>query len=123
MPAPWLEGLGGQLSQKLTEAAARDFLDPQDVLVQWTPRRLVARLTVVARQLDREEPVWGPSLKVVKDPSGAWTGGAHGFAKKKGGSLDALRQGPKDPSKPSELSLLFVKKVAGRAAADVLPGV
>jgi glycyl-tRNA synthetase beta chain len=123
MPAPWLEGLGGQLSQKLTEAAARDFLDPQDVLVQWTPRRLVARLTVVARQLDREEPVWGPSLKVAKDPSGAWTGAAHGFAKKNGVAVDDLRQGPKDPSKPSELSLLFVKKVAGRAAADVLPGV
>ena len=53
MPASWLEGLGGQLSQKLTEAAAREFLDPKDVLVQWTPRRLVARASVVARQADR----------------------------------------------------------------------
>jgi glycyl-tRNA synthetase beta chain len=123
MPASWLEDLGGQFAQKLVDATSKQFLAPQDVLVQWTPRRLVARLTVVARQLDREEPVWGPSLKVAKDASGTWTGAAQGFAKKNGVAVTDLQQGAKDPSKPSEISLLFVKKVAGRATADVLPGV
>jgi glycyl-tRNA synthetase beta chain len=123
MPAPWLEGLAGQLSQKLHEAAAREFLDPKDVLVQWTPRRLVTRLDVLARQPDRDEPVWGPSLKVAKDASGAWTGAAQGFAKKNAVAVTDLQQAAKDRSKPNELSLLFVKKIAGRPTAEVLPGV
>src|SRR5262249_55591147 len=123
MPAVWLEGLARQLSQNLVEAAAREFLEPKDVVVQWTPRRLVARATVLARQADREEPVWGPSLKVAKDASGAWAGAAQGFAKKNGAAVTDLQQGAKDPAKPGELSLLFVKKIAGRATGEVLPTV
>jgi glycyl-tRNA synthetase beta chain len=123
MPAPWLEGLGRQLAQRLAEAASREFLDPKDVLVQWTPRRLVARLDVLARQPDREEPVWGPSLKAAKDASGAWTGAAQGFAKKNGVAVSELRQGAKDPSKPNETFLLHVRKIAGRAGGEVLPAV
>src|SRR5262249_54977540 len=123
MPASWLEGLATQLSQKLTEAATREFLDPKNVLVQWTPRRLVARLDVLARQPHRDEPVWGPSLKVAKDATGAWTGAAQGLAKKNGVAVADLQQAPKDSSKPNELSLLFVKKIAGRPTAEVLPAI
>ena len=43
-----------------------------------------------ARQADREEPVWGPALKVAKDAAGAWTAAAQGFAKKNGVAVDAL---------------------------------
>jgi glycyl-tRNA synthetase beta chain len=123
MPAPWLEGLGRQLAEKLTDATSREFLEPKNVQTWWTPRRLVARADVLARQADRDEPVWGPSLKVAKDASGAWTGAAQGFAKKNGVAVTELQQGAKDPSKPNETFLLHVRKIAGRAAGEVLPAV
>ncbi len=123
MPAPWLEGLGGQLLSKFGEIAGREFLEPKNAQVYWTPRRLVLRSEVVARQADRDEPVWGPSLKAAKDATGKWTGAAQGFAKKNGVSVDALQEGAKDPSKPEERYLLYVRKTAGRAADEVLPGV
>ncbi len=123
MPARWLEDLASQLLTRFGETAGREFLEPKGAEVYWTPRRLVLRSDVLARQADRDEPVWGPSLKVAKDASGAWTGAAQGFAKKNGVPVTELQQGAKDPSKPSEISLLFVKKVAGRATNEVLPGV
>jgi glycyl-tRNA synthetase beta chain len=81
------------------------------------------RADLPARQADREEIVWGPALKVAKDPSGAWTGAAQGFAKKNQTTPDALATGAKDPAKPSDLYLRHVVRTAGRPAAEVLPGV
>jgi glycyl-tRNA synthetase beta chain len=123
MPAPWLPGLGEQLQKRFEEAAGREHLAPGGVRVLWTPRRLVLRAEVVARQADREERVFGPALKVAKDAGGAWTNAALGFARKCGVPPEALEQAPKDPSAPGELHLLFRKQTAGRPAADVLPGV
>jgi glycyl-tRNA synthetase beta chain len=123
MPAPWLEGLGAQLQSKFAEAAVRELLEPREAKTYWTPRRLVLSATVAERQADREEPVWGPSLKAAKDAAGQWTQAAQGFAKKNGVSPDALQQGVKDPAKPDERNLLFVRKTAGRAASEVLPAV
>jgi len=80
MPAPWLPGLAEQLRARLLEAASREFLEARDAAVAYTPRRLVLRADVPLRQPDREEPVWGPSLKVARDAAGKWTGAAHGFA-------------------------------------------
>jgi glycyl-tRNA synthetase beta chain len=122
MPAPWLPGLAEQLRTRFVDAAAREFLEAKDAAVAWTPRRLVLRADLPARQADREEPVWGPALKVAKDASGAWTAAAQGFAKKNGVAVEALLQKPKDESKPAELNLLFVKKVAGRATGELMPG-
>jgi glycyl-tRNA synthetase beta chain len=90
--------------------------------VAYTPRRLVLRAEVPSRQPDREEPVWGPSLKVAKDPAGKWTGAALGFAKKNAVAVGDLTEAAKDPAKPGERYLLHVKKVVGRATAEVLPG-
>lgn len=122
MPAPWLGGLAEQLRARFEEAASRELLDPKAVRVLHTPRRLVLAAEVPARQPDREEPVWGPSLKVAKDAAGQWTGAAHGFAKKSGVAVEALSQAAKDGAKPGELFLLHVRKVAGRPAGEVLPG-
>ncbi|HXK09420.1 MAG TPA: glycine--tRNA ligase subunit beta [Vicinamibacteria bacterium] len=122
MPAPWLPGLAEQLRVRFVEAAAREHLEPSDVTVLYTPRRLVVRAGVKARQPDREEPVWGPAVKVARDAGGKWTGAAQGFAKKNGVAVDHLREAPKDEAKPGELYLLHVRKVAGRDAAEVLPG-
>jgi glycyl-tRNA synthetase beta chain len=122
MPAPWLPGLAEQLQARFAEAAGREFLEPRGARVLYTPRRLVLTAELPLSQPDREEPVWGPSLKVAKDAAGAWTQAAQGFAKKSGVAVDDLQQRAKDPAKPAELNLLFVKKVAGRKAAIVLPG-
>jgi glycyl-tRNA synthetase beta chain len=122
MPAPWLPGLAEQLRARFLEAAGREFVPAKDVAALYTPRRLVLRADVPARQPDREEPVWGPSVKVAKDAAGKWTGAAQGFAKKNAVGVEALGEGAKDPAKPGELYLLFVRKVAGRPTAEVLPG-
>jgi glycyl-tRNA synthetase beta chain len=123
MPAPWLPGLGAQLRQRFSEAAAREHLEPQGALSFWTPRRLVLQTDLPARQPDREEQVFGPSLKVARDAGGKWTGAALGFAKKSGVDVEALGAGVKDASKPGEKYLLFVRQVKGRATAEVLPAV
>ena len=92
MPAPWLPGLAEQLRTRFVDAAAREFLEAKDASVAWTPRRLVLRADLPARQADREEPVWGPALKVAKDAAGAWTPAAQGFAKKNGVAVEELLQ-------------------------------
>jgi glycyl-tRNA synthetase beta chain len=122
MPAPWLAGLAEQLRARFAEAAAREFLEAKVASVAWTPRRLVLQVDLPARQADREEPVWGPALKVAKDAAGAWTPAAQGFAKKNGVLVAELLQWPKDAAKPAELNLLFVRKVAGRPTGELVPG-
>lgn len=123
MPAPWLPGLGEQLRARFVEAAAREHLEPSEPLAFWTPRRLVLQTDLPARQPDRQEQVFGPSLKVAKDAAGKWTGAAQGFAKKCGIAVEALGDGVKDPAKPAERHLLFVRQVKGRETAEVLPAV
>jgi glycyl-tRNA synthetase beta chain len=122
MPAPWLPGLAEQLRARFLEAAGREFLDVKDAAVLHTPRRLVLRAELPSRQPDREEPVWGPALKLAKDAAGKWTGAAHGFAKKHQVTVEELREGAKDPGRPAERYLLHVRKVAGRETAHVLSG-
>jgi len=122
MPAPWLSGLGEQLQARFVEAASREFLEAKDAAVAWTPRRLVLRADLPSRQSDREQPVWGPALKVAKDAAGAWTPAAQGFAKKSGVAVTELQQRAKDEARPGELNLLFVKKVTGRPTSELVPG-
>jgi glycyl-tRNA synthetase beta chain len=122
MPAPWLPGLMEQLRQRFDEIAGAEHLAPAETAVMSTPRRLVLRSTVAARQADREERLWGPSVKVARDAAGKWTGAAQGFAKKSGVAPDDLQQGRKDPASADEY-LFHVKKTAGRAAGEVAPAV
>ena len=86
----------------------------RDAAVRYTPRRLVLRADVPARQPDREEPVWGPALKVAKDAAGKWTGAAQGFAKKNAVAVEDLGEGAKDPAKPGE-RLPAAREEGGRA--------
>ncbi|HXY38126.1 MAG TPA: glycine--tRNA ligase subunit beta, partial [Vicinamibacteria bacterium] len=122
MPAPWLSGLAEQLRSRFLEAASREHVEARSAVVFHTPRRLVLGAFVPGRQPDREEPVWGPALKVAKDASGAWTGAALGFARKNGVPVDELRVAAKDAAKPGEMHLLFLRRTAGRPTPEVLPG-
>jgi len=120
MPASWLPGLTEQMRQRFSELAQASLLVPERVQSFSTPRRLVVTGQIVARQADREETVWGPSLKVARDATGAWTGAANGFAKKSGVSVGQLQQGAKDAAAPNDLYLFSVRKTAGRPSRDVL---
>ena len=122
MPAAWLPGLMEQLRQRFDEMASAEHLSPAGTAALSTPRRLVLRTAVDARQADREEKMWGPSIKVARDAAGAWTGAAQGFAKKSGVRADDLQEGAKDPA-AGEAYVFHMKKTSGRAAADVLPGI
>ena len=119
MPAPWLAGLGEQARALFGKLAGEQHLEPSAVQSFFTPRRLVVAAQVAARQADREERVWGPSLKVAKGADGAWTNAANGFAKKVGSTPDALEVLPKDPGVPDDVYLSFVKKTPGRASSEV----
>src|SRR5205814_924677 len=104
------------------DLARASQLVPERVESCSTPRRLVVTAQVAARQADREDKVWGPSLKVARDPSGAWTAAASGFARKSGLAVEELQQAAKDPAAPGDLYLLFIRKTAGRGAREVLSG-
>jgi glycyl-tRNA synthetase beta chain len=121
MPASWLPGIAAQSKTLAERLLAEQHLSPSSLAVTFTPRRLAIAATLAARQADREERVWGPSLKVARDASGAWTGAAQGFAKKVGAALDTLESAAKDPKKPDDLALYVVKRTAGQDAAAVLP--
>jgi glycyl-tRNA synthetase beta chain len=123
MPAAWLPALANDFRERFAAAAAREWLDPASVETYHTPRRIVLRASVLVRQPDRDENVWGPSLKVARDATGKWTGAAQGFAKKNGVAPEALGERVKDPAKPDDRYLLFVKKTTGRPAGEVLPGI
>ena len=123
MPASWLPGLADQLQKRFIETVARERLDPREVRVFRTPRRLVLAGAVVDRQAAREEQVFGPAVKASRDAEGRWTAAASGFARKYDVSPEELGQAPKDPARPNELSLVFVRKTAGRDSGEVLPGV
>src|SRR5262245_25867578 len=122
IPAGWLRGITAELGQRFTELAGSEHLKPEKVETHSTPRRLVLRADLLARQPDREEEVWGPALKAARDAAGKWTQAALGFAKKSGVAPEQLKTGTKAGGKGDE-QLLFLKKVAGREAAEVLKAV
>jgi len=129
MPASWLPSLGEQLAQRFKETASREHLPATGASVSWTPRRLVVAGELPPRQKDREETIWGPSIKVAKDAAGKWTGAGHGFAKKFGVRVEELGVAAKEGTRPGsgageppeDLHLCFTKKTTGRTAIEVLP--
>jgi len=123
LPSRWVEPIAKQLGKALQDALVKERLEPSALRAVGASRRLVAGLTILDQQEDREERSFGPSLKVAKDKAGGWSKAAGGFARKHGIEPDALQQAPKDEKKPAELHLLHVEQVAGRKAGELLPGV
>jgi glycyl-tRNA synthetase beta chain len=62
-------------------------------------------------------------VRAARDAAGKWTAAAEGFARKNNVAPGDLGQAAKDPARPDELSLVFVRKVAGRDSVDVPPAV
>jgi glycyl-tRNA synthetase beta chain len=79
-----------------------------------SPRRLAVLVPgVLTQQPDRMDPLTGPAEKVAFDAAGKPTKAAEGFAAKCGTTVDKL--GRKDGK------LFYERKLAGRAAAEVVP--
>lgn len=119
MPAPWLNGLADQLRSKFTALASDEQLEPADVRVFWTSRRLVLVASVRPRQEDRTVVEWGPAAKIARDAAGNWSKAAEGFAKKQGVALEALSLAPKTPG-GADLYVSATRAIPGRPSAEVL---
>jgi glycyl-tRNA synthetase beta chain len=119
MPAPWLSGLADQLRAKFTALASDEQLNPAEVRVLWTSRRLVLVAEVKGRQDDRTVVEWGPAAKIARDAAGNWSKAAEGFAKKQGVALEALALAAKTPG-GADLYVSATRAIAGRPAVEVL---
>ncbi len=114
IPAGWLADITSELGRRFTELAVGEHLDPRGVEAHGTPRRLVVRGLVLARQPDREEEIWGPAVR-------AGAKAAEGFARKCGVGVGELRIGLKKGK--TDEHLVFRKATPARSAAEVLPSV
>lgn len=107
------EGIA-QLRRLLPELLAEERLAYNDLHVTGTPRRLAARVSALSpRQTDETFEKRGPALDRAYDTEGRPTRAAEGFAAGQGVAVEELikRDG----------YVYAVKRVAGRAASDVLP--
>jgi len=121
LPASWLPGLTRQLGDAV-KTRLRDSRLSIDAPVETfsTPRRLTVCVGKVAeRQSDFEELVTGPPVSAAFDASGEPTGAAMGFARKQGVEVSALER----METPKGVYLAFRKKLRGKPAVDVFPGV
>lgn len=119
LPASWLPALTRQLQERTDAALAEFRLKSEGAAEAYaTPRRLAVAVSRVAeRQEDLENLVTGPPVSAAyKD--GAPTPAAIGFARKQGVEVAELTR----ISTAKGEYLAFNKRLRGRAAADVLPG-
>jgi glycyl-tRNA synthetase beta chain len=121
IPASWLAGLGEQLRTRFADLAAKETFVVAEVRSFWTPRRLVLVADVPLRQEDRVEAVWGPAREIAQGDAGFKPPGL-GFAKKCGIAPEAIEFRKKPGQAGETLYAVFDKKIPGRAALEVLPG-
>jgi glycyl-tRNA synthetase beta chain len=118
LPAGFVDPALAFLASELPKLCAEHRLECADVVVDGTPRRLVLVAQVAARQRDLSEEVTGPLWSVAFADDGRLTPAGEGFFKKNGLDPAAARkvEGKKG------FVVAVTRFVAGRAAADVLPG-
>ena len=123
MPAPWLPGLAEQLRARFLEAAGREFLEAKGARVLYTPRRLVLRADVPARQPDREEPVWGPAAQGREGRGGEVDGRRAGLREEERGRRRCPRRGRQGPGQAGRAPPAPRRgRWPGGPTAEVLPG-
>jgi glycyl-tRNA synthetase beta chain len=121
LPASWLPPLTNQIGDVVRVQLAEHRL-PAETPVEGfsTPRRLTVRVArVPERQTDFEDVISGPPVSAGFKPDGTPTPAATGFAAKQGVEVSALER----IETPKGVYLAYRKRVRGRAAVDVLPGV
>lgn len=121
LPAGWLPALTNQIGDVVRAQLAEHRLPAETPVESFsTPRRLTVRVArVPERQADFEEVVNGPPVSASFKPDGTPTPAATGYAAKQGVDVSALER----IETPKGVYLAYRKRVRGKAAVDVLPGV
>jgi glycyl-tRNA synthetase beta chain len=120
MPARFVPKLAAELEEAFAKALTESMVENDGVRCYATPRRIVAHVPSLAlTQLQEEETVTGPPVRIAYDDGGNLTKAGQGFAKTQGVSEDALFK-----METGKGEYLAVKKtVGGGKTADILPGV
>ncbi|MEO1210434.1 MAG: glycine--tRNA ligase subunit beta [Cyanobacteria bacterium J06638_20] len=116
LPASFVASAIEQWRSRIPADLKEQFLDPSDIQVYGTPRRLAVVIEgLPERQADREEEVKGPSVKAAfKD--GKPTKAAEGFARSRGVSVDDF-----ETRQTEKGEFIFVTlKIPGRPTAELL---
>ena len=116
LPASFVASAIGQWRSRIPADLQEQFLDPSDIQVYGTPRRLAVVIEgLPERQPDREEEVKGPSVQAAfKD--GKPTKAAEGFARSRGVSVDDF-----ETRQTEKGEFIFVTlKIPGRPTAELL---
>ncbi|HEX7185371.1 MAG TPA: glycine--tRNA ligase subunit beta [Thermoanaerobaculia bacterium] len=117
IPARMLEPGVRELATRVFEELMARGLGPREVETGYTPRRLLLVLSgLPEREPDREEQVMGPPVRAAYTPDGSPTPALAGFAKRCGVEPEQLSRVTTDKGE----YLAAVKKIEGRATADVL---
>lgn len=116
LPADFVASAIAQLQKRVADSLTEYFLEPENIAVYGTPRRLAVLIAGLPdQQADREEEIKGPPASAAfKD--GQPTKAAEGFAKKQGVELSTLEVRPTDKG-----DFVFVqKKTLGRPTQAIL---
>lgn len=91
VPARFLLSLSEQLKDRMATFLTEERIAFSRINTYATPRRLALIVEdIAAKQDDLNERVKGPSIKVAKDDSGAWSKAAQGFARGQKATTDDL---------------------------------
>lgn len=91
VPARFLLSLSEQLKERLATFLTEERISFSHINSYATPRRLAVIVENIAeKQADLNERVKGPSIKVAKDDTGAWSKAAQGFTRGQKATLDDL---------------------------------
>ncbi|MBD2395983.1 glycine--tRNA ligase subunit beta [Cyanobacterium aponinum FACHB-4101] len=116
LPADFVDSAIAQWDSKIKDNLKSEFLEPTEIKIYGTPRRLAVLIEGLAeKQPDREEEIKGPPVTAAfKD--GKATPAAEGFARKQGVSLEDFQVRETEKGE-----FIFIqKKMMGEATKDIL---
>ncbi|MCJ2163758.1 MULTISPECIES: glycine--tRNA ligase subunit beta [unclassified Pseudodesulfovibrio] len=120
MPARFVPKLADELEKAFAEALTESMVENGGVKCYATPRRITAHVASLAvTQLQEEETVTGPPVRIAYDGDGNLTKAGQGFAKTQGVAEDALFKMKTDKGE----YLAAKKTVGGGKTADILPAI
>jgi glycyl-tRNA synthetase beta chain len=121
IPAEDLFVLPEEMKQKTASLFDSNRLISSGLETESTPRRLVLRAEVEARQKDLRETRTGPPRKVAMDAEGQWTPAGMGFAKNAGVSMEQLKFVTTPKGEYLSVELLIKGKAAAAVLKEILP--
>ncbi len=116
LPSDFVDSAIAQWQSKIKDNLEAEFLQPTEIKIYGTPRRLAVLIEGLAdKQLDREDEIKGPPVtSAFKD--GKPTPAAEGFARKQGVSYKDFQIRETDKGE-----FIFIqKKIVGEATKDIL---